>query len=31
MSRLVTNKLTVLFTLISGWILTLFVIIANQV
>lgn len=30
MTRLVANKLTVLFTLIMGWIITLFVIIANQ-
>lgn len=30
MTRLVANKLTVLFTLIMGWITTLFVIIANQ-
>ncbi len=30
MTRLATNKLTVLFTLIMGWIITLFVIIANQ-
>lgn len=31
MTRLVTSKLTVLSALISGWILTLFVIIASQV
>lgn len=31
MTRLATNKLTVLSALISGWILTLFVIIAAQV
>ncbi|SDR19430.1 hypothetical protein SAMN04489718_4053 [Actinopolyspora saharensis] len=31
MSRLVSNKPAVLFTLINGWILTLFLIIANQI
>lgn len=31
MTRLVTNKLTVLCTLIMGWIVTLFIIIAQQV
>lgn len=31
MSRLVTNKLAVLFTLINGWILAVFLIIANQI
>ncbi|CAM00382.1 hypothetical protein A8924_1443 [Saccharopolyspora erythraea NRRL 2338] len=30
MTRLVTNKLAVLSALIMGWIITLFVIIANQ-
>lgn len=30
MPRLVTNKLALLFTLINGWILTLFLIIASQ-
>ncbi|MBA8822965.1 hypothetical protein FHX42_000294 [Saccharopolyspora lacisalsi] len=31
MTRLITHKLTVLSTLIMGWILALFVIIANQI
>ncbi|MDR7302862.1 hypothetical protein JOF55_003043 [Haloactinomyces albus] len=31
MTRLVTNKLAVLCTLITGWIITLFIIIAHQV
>ncbi|MBB5067462.1 hypothetical protein BJ969_000550 [Saccharopolyspora gloriosae] len=30
MTRLATNKLAVLTTLIMGWILTLFIIIAQQ-
>ena len=30
MTRLISNKLTVLAALIMGWIITLFVIIANQ-
>ncbi|GAA2811485.1 hypothetical protein GCM10010470_53600 [Saccharopolyspora taberi] len=30
MTRLITSKLTVLSALIMGWIITLFVIIANQ-
>ncbi|MBB5153387.1 hypothetical protein BJ970_000921 [Saccharopolyspora phatthalungensis] len=30
MTRLVTNKLTILVALIMGWIVTLFVLIANQ-
>jgi hypothetical protein len=30
MTRLVTNKLTVLVALIMGWIVTLFVLIAHQ-
>lgn len=30
MTRLATNKLTVLTTLLMGWILTLFIIIAQQ-
>lgn len=31
MARLMSSKLTVLSTLIMGWIFTLFVIIANQI
>ena len=31
MTRLAANKLTVLCTLIMGWIITVFVIIAHQV
>ncbi len=31
MTRLVINKLTVLLALISGWIITVSVLIANQI